>query len=329
MRAAILVESNQPLVVDELTMPDLGVGQVRVRMQYAAICGAQLGEIDAKKGEDKFLPHLLGHEGVGTVAAIGPGVRTKAVGERVICHWRPSEGIAAQGAIYSWHGKAVNSGPMTCFSTETIVSENRLTKLPDGLDERVAPLFGCAITTAYGVVVNDAHIKPGDAVVVFGCGGVGLPMIQMAKLAGAYPIYAIDPVAEKREMAIRAGADEAASRAAHIYGRFDVAIDITGQSSVIEDGYALADRVILVGVPHHDDPIRIDSLPLHFGKVLTGSQGGNCVPHEDIPRIAKLVKAGKVDFSPVITHEFPLDEINAALDLVRSGQAGRVLLRMD
>ena len=218
---------------------------------------------------------------------------------------------------------------MTCFSTETIVSENRLTKLPEGIDPKQAPLFGCAITTAYGVVVNDAHVKPGDAVVVFGCGGVGLPTIQMAKLAGAYPIVGIDPIPLKRKMALERGADYATVNPDP--WRFDVAIDTTGKSSAIEAAYKLTKpqgKVILVGVPRHDDPITIDSLPLHFEKALTGSQGGNCQPHEDIPRLAKLVRAGRLNFSGVVTHEYPLEQINEALDLVRSGLAGRVLLRM-
>lgn len=319
MRAAILVETGKPLVVDELTMPTLGVGQVHVRMEYAAICGAQIGEIDAVKGPDKYLPHLLGHEGVGAVEAIGPGVTTKAVGERVICHWRPSQGIEAKGAIYDWHGQKVNSGPMTCFSTETIVSENRLTTLPDGVDPKVAPLYGCAFTTAYGVVVNDARIKPGDRVIVFGFGGVGQAVADMAMKAGA-TVVGMDRVPGKVRMVPDWDGVESG---------FDAAIDITGDSDVIETAYRVTSktgRVVLVGVPRHDDPIRIDSLPLHFGKSIIGSQGGWCVPHEDIPRIASFADYQHPD--QWITHEFHLEQINDALDLVRSGQAGRVLVRM-
>jgi len=321
MRAAILTELRAPLTVADLTMPELGVGQVLVKVEYAAICGAQLGEIAGAKGPDKYLPHLLGHEGVGDVLAVGAGVRTKAIGDRVILHWRPSEGIAAQGAVYDWNGTKVNSGPMTCFSTETIVSENRLTRMPAGIDPRVAPLYGCAFTTAYGVVVNDAKIKPGDRVIVFGFGGVGMAVAEMAYNAGAYVV----------------GMDRVPGKVRGLWGQewngteddFDVAIDITGASDVIETAYRVTHKtgcVVLVGVPRHDDPIRIDSLPLHFGKQLIGSQGGWCVPHEDIPRIANM--DGFDDAEWWITHEFPLDEINTALDLVRSGQPGRVLLRM-
>ena len=329
MKAAVLVQTNEPLVVADLEMPALGVGQVHVRVEFSAICGAQLGEIAGAKGPDKYLPHLLGHEGVGDVLAVGAGVRTKAIGDRVILHWRPSEGIAAQGAVYDWNGTPVNSGPMTCFSTETIVSENRLTKLPAGVDPRVAPLFGCALTTAYGVVVNDAKVKPGDAVLIYGVGGVGLPMVAMARAAGASVIGVVDLVSWKVDAALRAGATHDPSFDSE---QFDVAIDTTGKSEAIEACYRRTKpqgRVILVGVPKHDDPIRIDSLPLHFGKVLTGSQGGDCQPHTDTPRLAAMMRDGHLNFDGLVTHEVTLEQINDGLDLVRSGQAGRVLVRMD
>jgi S-(hydroxymethyl)glutathione dehydrogenase/alcohol dehydrogenase len=333
MKAAILTELNQPLLVADVELPALGVGQVLVQMQYASICGAQLGEIAGTKGPDKYLPHLLGHEGVGTVLEIGPGVTTKAVGDRVILHWRPSEGIAAAGAIYEWNepnpwGVAgVSAGPMACFAEQCVVSENRLTKLPEGIDPRVAPLFGCALTTAYGVITRDADLKPGQSVLIFGAGGVGLPIVQMAALVNAHPIVVVDPVDAKRDAVYLRGGQP--WPLGHDY--FDVVIDTTGKSKVIEDAYrytAPHGRTILVGVPRHDNPITIHSLPLHFGKVLTGSHGGAAKPHEDIPRLAKLVRAGKLNLDGLITHEYALDCINEALDMVRSGDAGRVLVRM-
>lgn len=328
MKAAIFTELNKPLVVDDIEVPALDVGQVLVEMHYASICGAQLGEIAGKKGPDPYLPHLLGHEGVGVVTAIGHGVTTKAVGDTVVLHWRPSEGIAAKGAVYYWHGAKVSSGPMACFAEHCVVSENRLTLLPDGIDERVAPLFGCALTTALGVVEHDAQLKPGQSVLVFGAGGVGLPIVLMAGLVNAHPIVVVDPIPSKVEEARKRGAGYATYP---ILGQFDVVFDTTGQAQVIERAYAATKpqgRTILIGVPRHDDPITIHSLPLHFGKVLTGSQGGDCKPHEDIPRLAALVRAGKLNLEGLITHEFPFVDINEALDLVRTGTAGRVLLRM-
>ncbi len=336
-KAAILTELRKPLIVADLELPALGVGQVLVKVHYAAICGAQLNEIDGAKGPDKYLPHLLGHEGVGEVLEIGAGVTTKAVGDRVILHWRPSEGIAATGPEYEWFKedgncfvphRTVNGGPVACFAEQCIVSENRLTLLPEGIDERVAPLFGCALTTALGVVENDAALKPGQSVLIFGAGGVGLAIVMMARLVSAYPIHVVDPVPEKVTAALERGA-QAGVR--FIGGRYDVAIDTTGRSDVIRQAYALTKpqgRTILVGVPKHDDPITIHSLPLHFGKILSGSHGGDSKPHEDIPRLAKLVRAGLLNLDGLVTHEFPLEQINEAIALVCSGEAGRVLLRM-
>lgn len=330
MKAAILTELNQPLVVDDLDVPPLHVGQVLVKMHYASICGAQLGEISGAKGPDKYLPHLLGHEGVGTVLEIGLGVTTKAAGDKVILHWRPSEGIAALGPVYlRGSSEIVEAGPMACFAEQCVVSENRLTLLPDGIDLKVAPLFGCALTTAYGVVTNDAQLKSGQSVLIYGAGGVGLPLVLMAGLVNADPIVVVDPVASKVEEAVKRGASPRTYRR---LGSYDVVFDTTGRSDVIEQAYAATKpqgRTILIGVPRHDDPITIHSLPLHFGKVLTGSQGGDCQPHIDIPRIAALVRAGKLNLDGLVTHEYSLDCINDALDLVRSGTAGRVLLRMD
>ena len=330
MKAAILTELGKPLTVaDVWSYTHPLVGQVLVRVKYAAICGAQLNEIDGVKGPDKYLPHLLGHEGVGEVLDIGPGVKTKAVGDKVILHWRPSEGIAANGSVYDWNGTAVNAGPMACFAEQCIVSENRLTLLPDGIDERVAPLFGCALTTAYGVVTRDADIKPGDSVLVFGCGGVGLPIVQMAAaLVNAF-VTISEPQYEKAQKALERGG---MAFNPNTSGFYDVVIDTTGNSDVIRAAYDWTKpqgRTILVGVPRHDDPITIHSLPLHFGKVLTGSHGGDSKPHEDIPRLAKLVRAGKLNLDGLVTHEFPLEQINDAMALVRSGEAGRVLLRMN
>lgn len=325
MKAAILTQIGAPLDVVDLQVPPLQVGHVLVRMQYAAICGAQLNEQDGTKGPDRYLPHLIGHEGCGEVIAIGPGVTTKQVGDQVICHWRPSEGIAAKGPVYDCHGTNVNAGPMACFATECVVSENRLTLCPDWIQPRVAPLFGCALLTSYGVITRDAQVKPGDHVLVFGCGGVGMAIIQMLQLIKT-TVIAVDPVPEKRTQAERYCTYATTSPPS---GPYDVVIDTTGKSKVIEAAYRLTaqrGKTILVGVPNVSDPIAIDSLPLHFGKLLKGSHGGDAVPHEDIPRIAAF---GELNFEELITHEFPLDQINDAFDLVRSGSAGRVLLRMD
>ncbi len=343
MKAAILAESHKPLVVAEIEMPgQLACGQVLVKIHYSGICGAQINEIEAAKGPDKFLPHLLGHEGSATVLEIGPGVKSVKPGDTVVMHWRPSAGIQAEPASYLWDRRKVNSGWVTTFSEYSIVSENRLTVIPADFNLKLAPLFGCALTTAMGVINNDAQVKVGQSVVVFGTGGVGLNIVQAADMVSAYPIIGIDIIDLKLDMARRFGAnyvfnsrktDDLAGEIRKIVGPAgaDVVIETTGNPRVIEQAYNLTHpdgKTILVGVPKKGDNVSIYTLPIHFNKVLKGSHGGSCVPHVDIPRYIRLVKAGKLKLDGLITHEFKLDDINKAIDLVKNGEAGRVLIAM-
>lgn len=341
-RAAILVETNKPLVVDEIELPALDVGQVLVKIGVSGICGAQLGEIAAVKGADKFLPHLLGHEGGGVVHEVGPGVTHVKPGDRVCLHWRKGAGIQAQPAKYKWNGKLVNSGWVTTFSDHSVVSENRLTPIPKDASFEIAALLGCAVTTALGLINNDAKVKIGQSVAVFGCGGVGLSIVQGAALVAANPIIAVDIYDSKLEFARQLGATHTLNgKTADLRAEIrkvvgpqgvDVIVENTGNVKLIETAYELTasqGRTILVGVPRHDQDITIHSLPLHFGKVLTGCEGGQSNPPVDIPRYLRLYQAGKLPLDRLITHRFPLEKINNALDVVRSGEAGRCVLEMN
>jgi len=344
MRAAILTELNAPLVVGQLELPEaLSFGQVLVKVHYSGICGAQINEIEGAKGPDKFLPHLLGHEGSGTVLDLGPGVRSVTKGDRVVMHWRPGAGLQSETPTYRWNGSRVNAGWVTTFNDRAIVSENRVTPIPEDVDLRVAPLFGCAVTTAMGVVNRDAAVQIGQSVVVFGVGGVGVNIVQSAAMVSANPIVAVDLVDSKLEWARRFGATHAFNSnasgdlAQHIREAVgdlgaDVVVDTTGRPRVIELAYELTHpdgKTILVGVPRKGDNVSLYTLPLHFKKVLTGSHGGGAEPHVDIPRYVRLMRAGKMTLDGLVTHEFPLDQVNEAIATVRRGEAGRVLLRMD
>jgi len=341
--AAILVEQKKPLVVAEIGLPEaLSFGQVLVKILYSGICGAQLNEIAGAKGPDKFLPHLLGHEAVAEVLEIGPGVKTVKPGQRVCLHWRPGTGLQCEPPKYDWDGKVVNAGWVTTFCRHAVISENRMTPVAEDFDPRLVPLLGCAVTTAMGVVNNDAQVKIGQSVVVFGVGGVGLNIVQLAALVGGNPVIGVDLSDEKAEMAKKFGATHAfnsrnvadiAAEIKKIVGEAgaDVVIDTTGNARIIEMCYELthADgRTILVGVPTKGDKVSIYTLPLHFKKVLKGSEGGSCLPALDIPRMINLVKLGRVSLDGLVTHEFALEDINKALDTVRTGQAGRVLIKM-
>src|SRR4051812_40140126 len=248
-KAAILVEQNKPLVIDEIGLPEtLEVGQVLVKIRYSGICGSQLGEIDGAKGEDKFLPHLLGHEGAGSVLATGHGVRHVKAGDKVVLHWRKGAGIEAATPKYRWRGANLNAGWVTTFNEYAVVSENRLTPVPADLDDEIGALFGCAVTTGFGVVTNNARLSIGESVVVFGAGGIGLNIVQASTLVTAYPIIAVDLHDAKLELARKLGASHLinSSRAnardeirRACPGGVDVFIDNTGNPEVIAMGYEL------------------------------------------------------------------------------------------
>ena len=163
--AAILVKQNNPLVVDNIELPrSLDVGQVLVDVHVSGICGSQLGEISGAKGVDNFLPHLLGHEGCATVLEIGPGVKTVMPGDLVVMHWRKGLGIQADPAKYLWKDKIVNAGWVTTFNSFAVISENRCTKIPKDTNHEIAAMFGCAVTTGFGVVENNARLSIGESV---------------------------------------------------------------------------------------------------------------------------------------------------------------------
>jgi Zn-dependent alcohol dehydrogenase len=314
-----------------------------VKIHYSGICGSQLGEIAGAKGEDKYLPHLLGHEASGVVQSIGAGVRFVKPGDHVVLHWRKGQGIESVPPRYTWNGKTLNAGLIATFNEYAIVSENRVTQIDATVDMEVASLFGCAVTTGFGVVENNAEIKLGESVVVFGAGGVGLNIVQAANLHSAYPIIAIDLHDGRLDLAKTLGAthtiNSSTTDAKAVIEEIlqnqgvDVFIDNTGQPAIIEMGYELTGpqgRVVLVGVPRKGNTVNIYSLPLHFGKTISGSHGGETIPHEDIPRYQKLLDAGRIQLKPLITDYFKLDEINTAIEKMRSGEiAGRCLIEMD
>lgn len=343
MKAAILAETGQALVLDEVQLPEnLDVGQVLVKLHYSGICGSQIGEIDAVKGPDKFLPHLLGHEGVGTVLETGPGVRGIQIGQKVVLHWREGNGLPAQPPVYQWRGKKLNAGWVTTFNSHAIVAENRLTPLPDNIPLELAPLFGCAVTTGLGVIQNDAQLKVGESVVILGAGGVGLSMIQAARLVSGHPIVGVDVQPEKLALAQQLGADLTFSvhnpnwqseLAQCLPAGADVVIENTGKPEMIAYAYRLSKpqgRVVLVGVPRAGAETSLYTLPLHFGKILTGSHGGDAAPQRDIPALAALIAAGKLDLAPLVTEILPFDAINQAIDRLRRGEmVGRCVLRFE
>jgi S-(hydroxymethyl)glutathione dehydrogenase/alcohol dehydrogenase len=342
MKAAILVQQHAPLVVaDDVEIPDVGVGQVLVQVKASGICGKQLEEISGRRGADPFLPHLLGHEGAGVVVEVGPGVRKVKRGDHVVLHWMKGSGIDSATPAFRRNGTVVNAGWVTTFSEYTIASENRLTPMVPDVPFDLACLLGCAVTTGLGIVLNNAALKPGQSIAVFGVGGIGLNVLHGAGLVNAYPIVAVDLYEHKLQQALAFGAThtvnaahrEAQSRLKELAGGrgFEVTVDATGNADTRQMAYDLTSHTgltILAGVPHYQERIAIDSFPLHFGRRIVGSHGGDARPDVDIPRYLQLYKLGKLKLEEQITHRFPLDDVNTAIDVVRSGRAGRCIMVM-
>ena len=333
MKAAILEKINAPLTIREVIPTDLKVGQVLVKVLASGLCGAQLHEIKGHRGNAKFLPHLMGHEGCGIVKKVGPGVTTVEEDDKVVMHWRPGSGIESEFPQYILDDKTISSGKCTTLSEESIVSENRLTKVPSDTPPVLAAMLGCSLTSALGIIDNECDLKFGESVAIIGCGGVGLNLIQAAKMRNAFPIYGVDINDKMFELSRQMGAD-VFSRDMSNVSKVDVILDTTGNCSVITKAFDLlapSGRLIMVGQPQPDANLNLLN-PLSFfdgqGKSVRASQGGRTKPDIDIPRYVALANTGALDYETLHTDTFTLDEINEAFDLLKSGNAGRIIIKI-
>lgn len=340
--AAILASSKMPLVIANILLPHkLKSGQVLVKLITSGICGAQINEIDAIKGPDLFLPHLLGHEGYGEVIEIGSGVTKIQPGDKVILHWRKSSGIEASPAKYILGDQIVNAGWVTTFSRHSIVSENRVTKIPDTvINKNLLPLLGCALTTSFGAVTYDTRLNNSHSIIVFGAGGIGLLITKFAAFLKVLNIIVIDKDENKLKSALKLGAtsvihfiskEDALFQLNQLSGtmNIDFAYETTGTSAGIEISFnqiANNGKVLLIGTPNHKSLISIPALPLHFGKTLVGSHGGSTDPDRDIPILVKMLAMEQLDLSQYPIDIISLEEINLAINHIRNGSVGRKII---
>ncbi|OGW31681.1 MAG: acetoin dehydrogenase [Nitrospirae bacterium GWF2_44_13] len=344
MKAAILYKTGHPLVIEDgIDIPELNPGQVLIKVLFSGVCHSQLMEVRGKRGEDRYLPHMLGHEGSGEVIAIGDSVTKVKPGDKVILGWIKGEGMDVSGAKYVKDKIIVNAGPVTTFSDYSIVSENRCVKLPEGIPLDVAVLFGCVVPTGSGIVMN--HIKPvkGSSIAIFGMGGIGLSVLMAAFLFECNPIIAIDIEDDKLNIAGEFGATHEINAMrkdplAEIYKItdhkcVDYSVDASGNAKTIETAFKavrnLGGLCVFASHPPYGNKIELDPYDLICGKRIEGSWGGACKPDKDIPVLADLYRNGKMPLEKLLSKKYALEEINEALEDLESRKIARAVIEME
>jgi S-(hydroxymethyl)glutathione dehydrogenase/alcohol dehydrogenase len=339
--AALLVQTGAPLVLAEIDIPALKPGQVLVEIAYSGACGTQVMEWRGDKGEDKWVPHCLGHEGTGTVLETGSAVTKVRASDKVVLSWIRGSGIEAGGAVYMWGEKKVNAGGVTTFQRHAVVSENRLTLLPAELSMDLAVLLGCAAPTGMGAVYNVLKAQPGDAVAVFGTGGVGLHAVMAAALVGAMPVIAIDPNPTRRALAPLYGATHVIDPAATdvlteikkiVPQGVDIAVESSGAPTAMEMAVNATrqqgGRAVVIGNARQGAVLSLNPAVFNQGKSLMGTWGGDSIPDRDYGRYARLLGAGRFPVRNLLSKPYALEQADQALQDLASGTIGRPLIDM-
>jgi alcohol dehydrogenase len=309
---------------------------------------------------------VLGHEGVGEVVAVGEGVTQFDSGDRVIFCFVPTCGYCrfctqGRGALCENGAKANQAGDLisggtrwhskdhakihhhlgiSAFSELTIVSAHSVVKVDKELPPQVAAIFGCAVLTGVGAVINSCRLAPGQSIAILGLGGVGLAALLGARAAGAYPIVAVDVKTHKLELAKELGAHHVfhadsegnfvAGIRAMTEGGVDFAVETVGSEMVLQQAYKVTCRggtTVTVGLPHADKQLEIPALSLVAEeRTIRGSYMGSSVPSRDIPRYIALYRAGLLPVDRLLTGTLNLEEINAGFDKLASGEAVRQVI---
>jgi len=338
-KAAVLFKQKTKLKIVKLKIPEkLEKGQILVKIINAAICGAQIGEIDGVKGKDRWLPHCMGHEGFGKVVKV-PHHHTKfKVNDHVILHWRQSYGHNARPASYNSKYGIINAGNVTTFQEYAIISENRLTKINYSKKFlKIYPLLGCAIPTSWGILNKEIKLNKKDNLLIFGAGGIGITIGIIAKIMGIKCIDLIDNK-NKKNLLKKFGLNFVKSKNLKKLSikNYSKVIDTTGDVKNIEKGFDLTSKngfLVLVGQPKINsnllikNPLRLFNSPNDNIKIIS-SDGGMFNPDQDLKKIFKMIKDNLPVFKKIISHSFNLNNINKAIRILRKGKSIRVGIKL-
>jgi alcohol dehydrogenase len=350
---------SRPLEIVEMDLAPPGPGELLVRVRAAGLCHSDLSVIDGSR--PRVMPLVLGHEAAGEVVEKGPDAGGFEPGDHVVLAFVPSCGsclacrsgrpaLCGPGAAANTAGSLLSGGRrfsdggaeqlhhhlgVSAFADHVVVSARSAVRVDPDLPFEVAALFGCAVLTGVGAVVNTARVAPGDRVAVFGLGGVGLAALLGARVAGAQTLVAVDVAEAKLGLALELGAThtvpagenavEAVKAATE--GGPDHAIETVGNERVLADAYAATrpgGTTVAVGLPHPDRMLSIPAVTLVTEeRTLRGSYLGSCVPERDLPRFIALHRAGRLPVERLLTHRISLDDINEGFDRLASGEAVR------
>ncbi|OCC09896.1 Zn-dependent alcohol dehydrogenase [Streptomyces sp. PTY087I2] len=358
MRAAVLHEIGQEKleVLDDVEAVGFGPGKVRLRIRATGLCHSDVSAMSGVLPQPA--PFIPGHEGAGEVVDVGDGVTGLSAGDRVLVCWLPACGdcpSCKRGQTHLCLAGFMNAGTPNfkrpggdvfgfagtgTFTEEVVVGAGCAVPIPDDVPFEIAALIGCGVTTGLGAAINTAQVEAGSSVAVIGCGGVGISTIQGARVQGAAQIVAVDPVASRREAALRFGAteavapDELADAKQRITGGegFDYVFEVVGKSATARTAYETTRRggtLCVVGAGAMDDTFQVNMFELFFDekRILPSMYGGGDVLRS-YERAIALWRAGRIDLESMITHRVRLDGINDALDQMRTGEALRTCIEL-
>lgn len=354
MRAAVLEAVGGPLHIHDLDPAPLGPRDVQVSIKASGICRSDLSVIQGHIPNE--LPVILGHEGAGVVEAIGVEVRSIAVGDRVIGSFMPACGVCPsclRDEPYLCFGVPVHTADrgtlpggaaakafcgLGTFADVMVAHEASLVRVDTDLPDEQLALIGCGVTTGLSAVFNAAQLSPGSTVAVIGCGGVGQAVIQGAGIAGAAQIIAIDPVAFKRDTALKLGAshvldptaDDLASQILEVTrgAGVDVAFEVVGRSATVNQAVSAArpgGLAVVVGIVT-DDVVPVPREAFVMGKTVRGCLYGSARVRRDFQRYINLAESGRLDLSGNVTSRISLDEVNTGFEAMENGDVIRTVI---
>ncbi len=344
MKAAVLYQTGQPLVVEEnIEIPALQPGQVLVKLAYSGVCHSQLMEVRGKRGEDRYLPHLLGHEGSGKIIKVGEQVTKVQPGDKVVLGWIKGNGKNVVSTQYHKGDITINAGGVTTFSEYSVISENRCIKLPKGIPLDIAVLFGCAVPTGAGIITNTIKPKSENSFAIFGIGGIGLSALMATKLFGCSPIIAVDIEDHKLQQAQEFGAThlinaQQENPVEKIYqlteGKgVDYSVEAGGLTTTIEQAFQSVRNggglCVFASHPKYGDKIKIDPFDLICGKRIEGSWGGHCQPDKDLPKFFQLYQDGQLPLKKLLSRRYSLEKINDALGDLENRKISRAIIEIN